>query len=81
MAGRGYDGHFVRERSQLDVAGMRKHVVDIPNELGGEHYSALSQASPHETSGCGCFEGSFERPTMQKGTDGFHKVRGQIYEC
>jgi len=44
--------------------------------------STLSYASPQATtSGCGCLEGRFERPTIQVWRYGFDKVRGEIKDC
>ena len=43
--------------------------------IGGGNYSTLSYTNLHaKTSGCGCLEGCFKRPTTQVGRYGFDKV-------
>jgi hypothetical protein len=64
------------------VVGRRRHVVYVQAEQDGWNNSTLSYAGPHATSsGCGCLEGRFERPTMQVRWYGFNKVRGKIKDC
>ena len=54
---RDYDSRVVCVESQVDMAGRRRHVVDIQTEQDGTYYSSLIHASPHATtSRCGCLE-------------------------